>query len=41
MIAWVIVQFVALDSGRHNEIVIGKENCVKGNPFKRSMQQIM
>ena len=29
--------FIALDSGRPNEIVIGKEKHVKGNKFKRSM----
>ena len=30
-------QFVALDSGRPNGIVMGKEKCVKDNPVKRSM----
>ena len=29
--------FVALDSGRLNEIVMGKEKHVKVNPVKRSM----
>ena len=29
--------FIALDSGIPNEIVIGKEKHVKGNPVKRSM----
>ena len=29
--------FVAFDSGRPNEIVMGKEKHVKGNQVKRSM----
>ena len=36
-IARVIDPFGSLDSGRANEIVMGKEKLVKGNPFKRSM----
>ena len=41
MIARVIDSFVELYSGRPNEIVMGKEKHVKGNPFKRSMEQRM
>ena len=32
-----IDHFVALDNGRPNKIVMGKEKCVKGNPIKISM----
>ena len=37
MIARACDPFLALNSGRPNEIEMGKEKHVKGNPVKRSM----